>query len=147
MDETSGYSLVTGTKALSSGISTLAAGVPDLVSGVEQLADGASTLVSNNKELKSGARQLSDGANQIADGVTKLDDGANELYNGMVTFNEEGISKLVDAFSGDAQDLLDRIDAVVQAGENYNTFTGLADDQVGSVKFIIKTDSVKAEED
>ena len=147
VDETSGYSLVTGTKALSSGISTLAAGVPDLVSGVEQLADGASTLVSNNKELKSGARQLSDGANQIADGVTKLDDGANELYNGMVTFNEEGISKLVDAFSGDAQDLLDRIDAVVQAGENYNTFTGLADDQVGSVKFIIKTDSVKAEED
>ena len=73
-------------------------------------------------------------------------EGADELYNGVVKFNEEGISKLVDAFNGDAKDLLDRIDAVVQAGENYTTFTGLAKEQVGSVKFIIKTDAVKASE-
>lgn len=146
VDKNSGYSLVTGTKALSEGISTLAAGVPDLVSGVNQLATGANTLVSNNDKLKNGASDLSDGAEKIADGVGKLDDGADELYNGMVKFNEEGISKLVDAFSGDTKDLFDRIDAVVQAGENYKTFTGLAQDQVGSVKFIIKTDSVKVDD-
>ncbi len=146
VDKNSGYSLVTGTKALSEGISTLAAGVPDLVSGVNQLAAGANTLVSNNDKLKNGASDLSGGAEKIADGVGKLDDGADELYNGMVKFNEEGISKLVDAFSGDTKDLFDRIDAVVQAGENYKTFTGLAQDQVGSVKFIIKTDSVKADD-
>lgn len=146
VDKNSGYSLVTGTKALSDGISTLAAGVPDLVSGVNQLATGANTLVSNNDKLKNGASDLSDGAEKIADGVGKLDDGADELYNGMVKFNEEGISKLVDAFSGDTKDLFDRIDAVVQAGENYKTFTGLAQDQVGSVKFIIKTDSVKVDD-
>lgn len=146
VDKTSGYSLVSGTSALSKGISTLAAGVPDLVSGVDQLASGASTLVANNEKLRNGASDLSDGANKIADGVVKLDDGADELYNGMVTFNEEGISKLVDAFDGDAKDLIDRIDAVVQAGENYTTFTGLAKEQVGSVKFIIKTDAVKVSE-
>ena len=143
VDKQSGYSLVSGTSALSEGISTLAAGVPDLVQGVGQLASGANTLVSNNEKLKNGAAALSDGANKIADGVEQLDDGADELYNGMVKFNKEGISKLVDAFNGDAKDLLDRIDAVVQAGENYTTFTGLAKDQVGSVKFIIKTDAVK----
>ena len=120
--------------------------MPDLVSGVNQLATGANTLVSNNDKLKNGASDLSDGAGKIADGVGKLDDGADELYNGMVKFNEEGISKLVDAFSGDTKDLFDRIDAVVQAGENYKTFTGLAQDQVGSVKFIIKTDSVKLDD-
>lgn len=146
VDKTSGYSLVSGTSALSKGISTLAAGVPDLVSGVDQLASGASTLVANNEKLRNGASDLSDGAKKIADGVVKLDDGADELYNGMVTFNEEGISKLVDAFDGDAKDLIDRIDAVVQAGENYTTFTGLAKEQVGSVKFIIKTDAVKVSE-
>ena len=146
VDKKSGYSLVSGTAALSKGISTLAAGVPDLVSGVSQLSGGAQTLVSNNEKLKNGASALSDGANKIADGVDKLDDGADELYNGVVKFNEEGISKLVDAFNGDAKDLLDRIDAVVQAGENYTTFTGLAKEQVGSVKFIIKTDAVKASE-
>ena len=146
VDKKSGYSLVSGTSALSKGISTLAAGVPDLVSGVNQLASGASTLVANNEKLKNGAFDLSDGANKIADGVDKLDDGADELYNGVVKFNEEGISKLVDAFNGDAKDLIDRIDAVVQAGENYTTFTGLAKEQVGSVKFIIKTDAVKVSE-
>lgn len=146
VDKTSGYSLVSGTLALSKGISTLAAGVPDLVSGVGQLASGAGTLVANNEKLRNGASDLADGANKIADGVIQLDDGADELYNGMVTFNEEGISKLVDAFDGDAKDLIDRIDAVVQAGENYTTFTGLAKEQVGSVKFIIKTDAVKVSE-
>lgn len=146
VDKTSGYSLVSGTSALSKGISTLAAGVPDLVSGVDQLANGAKTLVANNEKLRNGASDLSDGAKKIADGVVKLDDGADELYNGMVKFNEEGISRLVDAFDGDAKDLIDRIDAVVQAGENYTTFTGLAKEQVGSVKFIIKTDAVKVSE-
>lgn len=146
VDETSGYSLVSGTSALSEGISTLAANVPELVSGVSQLATGANTLVANNDQLKNGAFDLSDGANKIAEGVGQLDDGADELYRGVVKFNEEGISKLVDAFHGDAKDLIDRIDAVVQAGENYTTFTGLAKDQVGSVKFIIKTDAVKVSE-
>jgi putative membrane protein len=146
VDKTSGYSLVTGTTALSGGISTLAAGVPDLVSGVSQLAEGSKTLVSNNEKLKDGAAQLADGAEKIADGVDQLDEGAGDLYDGMVKFNEEGISKLVDAFNGDAKDLLNRIDAVITAGENYNTFTGLAKEQVGSVKFIIKTDAVKKAE-
>lgn len=145
VDENSGYSLVSGTGALSSGISTLTASVPKLVSGVSQLASGANTLVANNEKLKNGAGDLADGAGKIADGVKKLDDGAGELYDGMVTFNEEGISKLVEAFDGDAADLLDRIDAVVTAGKEYTTFTGLAKEQVGSVKFIIKTDTIKAE--
>lgn len=146
VDKANGYSLVSGSEALSQGISTLAAGVPELVSGVNQLASGASTLVANNEKLTNGASDLSDGANKIADGVDQLDDGADELYNGVVKFNEEGISKLVDAFNGDAKDLLDRMDAVIQAGENYTTFTGLAKDQIGSVKFIIKTDAVKVSE-
>lgn len=144
VDQASGYSLVSGSQALSEGISTLASGVPDLVSGVNRLAGGAQTLVANNEKLRNGASDLSDGAKKIAEGVDKLDGGADELYNGMVKFNKEGISKLVEACNGDVKDLLDRIDAVVQAGENYTTFTGLAKQQVGSVKFIIKTDAVKA---
>lgn len=146
VDKESGYSLVTGSKALSEGVSTLAAGVPDLVFGVGQLAKGSDTLVANNEKLRSGAGDLSDGAVKIADGVSTLDDGAAELHDGVVKFNDEGISKLVDAFNGDAKELLERIDAVVQAGEDYTTFTGLAKGQTGSVKFIIKTDAVKISE-
>ncbi|MDD6037534.1 MAG: hypothetical protein PUD20_01855, partial [bacterium] len=66
-----------------------------------------------------------------------------KLYDGMVEFNKEGISKLVDAFNGDASDLLNRIDAVFKAGEQYTSYAGISDSGIGSVKFIIKTDAIK----
>ena len=42
--------------------------------------------------------------------------------------------------------LFDRIQAVLDAGADYQTYTDIADGVNGSVKFIIKTDAVKAED-
>ena len=42
--------------------------------------------------------------------------------------------------------LLDRLDAVIDAGNNYEIFSQVKDGTNGSVKFIIKTDSVKADD-
>ena len=42
--------------------------------------------------------------------------------------------------------LVDRIQAVLDAGADYQTYTDIADGVNGSVKFIIKTDAVKAED-
>ena len=86
-----------------------------------------------------------DPAMQLADGVDTLDEGANKLNEGMIEFNEEGIRKLTDAFDGDISSLLDRVNAVMDAGKDYNNFSGVADGKSSSVKFIIKTEGVKAE--
>lgn len=129
--QANGYSLVTGAAALSAGTQALAAKVPELVNGVNALKDGAGKLQS--------------GTGAIVDGVGTLGEGAHELADGIVTFNEEGISKIVNAYNGDIEPLLDRVQKVIDAGEAYQNYSGIADGVNGSVKFIYKTDAVKAE--
>ena len=62
----------------------------------------------------------------------------------MVEFDEDGISKIVNSYNKDLKPLTDRLQAVLDAGEDYQTFTGLADNVNGSVKFIYRMDAVKS---
>ncbi|WP_075721967.1 hypothetical protein [Roseburia sp. 499] len=126
--------------------SGLMEGVAQLQSGANQLAQGSSTLVSNNNALVSGANALAEATSQLADGVDKLESGSNELTEGMAKFDEEGIQKLVDAYDGDAKALLNKLTAVVEAGRDYQTFTKVSDGTKGNVKFILRTEAVKADE-
>ena len=50
-----------------------------------------------------------------------------------------------DSYNGDVKGLADRIQAVVDAGNGYESFGGKAGCMAGNVKFIIKTGAVKAE--
>lgn len=144
-DATSGQSLVSGSAALATGAQQLVANVPTLTSGVTQLLTGANTLAANNDALNGALTTLSSSTTQLADGVSQLDDGASDLADGMEEFDEEAIQKLADTYNGDVKSLLDRADAIMQAGEDYTTFSDVADGVNGSVKFIIKTDSIKAD--
>lgn len=134
-----------GINPLKTGVDSMVAQMPTLTGGIEQLANGASTLVSNNGALTDGAEKLSNATAQLTEGVDKLEDGSNQLMDGMVQFDEDGIQKLADAYHGDAKALLNKLEAVVNAGKNYQTFTKLADNTTGSVKFILRTEAVKAE--
>ena len=125
---------------------SLATGAEQLKSGTDQLASGASTLVSNNDKLNDGAGTLSDGTSAIIDGVGELSDGAHKLADGITEFSEEGIDEIINSYNGDIEPLVDRIQAVLDAGADYQTYTDIADGVNGSVKFIIKTDAVKAED-
>ncbi len=146
-DAASGYSLVTGMQALSEGTNTMSNHMPALSDGISQLTNGASTLVSNNGELTGGAGKLSNAATQIGDGVDELEDGSKQLMDGMAQFDEDGIQKLTEAYNGDVKSLLQKLEAVENAGESYQTFTKLAKGTTGSVKFILRTESIKAQED
>lgn len=125
---------------------SLSTGADQLKSGTDQLATGASTLVSNNQKLNDGAGTLSDGTDAIIDGVGELSDGAHKLADGITEFSEEGIDEIINSYNGDIEPLVDRIQAVLDAGADYQTYTDIADGVNGSVKFIIKTDAVKAED-
>ena len=88
---------------------------------------------------------LDDGVRDLKEGTVELDDGALELKDGMIRFDEEGIRKLTDLFGDNVQTVLDRVDALKAIGSGYNTFSGLPEGMEGSVKFIYKTDGVKAD--
>lgn len=143
--------LSTGIDALDAGITTLnesagtlSSGVGQLSDGAAQLANGSSTLVANNGTLLDGIGQLNDGTDAIVDGVDLLSDGAHQLADGVVTFNEDGIQKILNAYNGDMEPLIERIQAVLDLGGEYQTYTDIADGTNGSVKFIYRTDAIKA---
>lgn len=143
-----------GASQLSAGTQSLMNSVPTLTSGIKQLVDGSNTLVANNAQLNSGASQLADGTNQIVSGVDQLttgsktlSEGAHTLADGMVQFNEEGINKILDAYNGDLKPFTDKLQAVIDAGEEYQTYSAIADGQTGSVKFIYKLASIGAKAD
>ena len=119
-----GYSLVTGSAALSKGTQSLADAVPTLTKGIQALNDATVKIVS---------------------GVDKLDDGSHTLADGMVEFDEKGISKIANSYNGDIKPLTDKLQAMLDAGEDYQTFTKVADGVNGSVKFIYKQDAIKAD--
>lgn len=121
-------------------------GIGSLKKGVDQLALGSSTLVSKNKDLLDGMQQLMKGTGDLVDGVGKLDDGSHELADGMAEFNEKAIDKLVNSYRGDVKSLVNRIQAVLDAGHEYQSYTDVAEGQTGSVKFIYKLSPIDSDE-
>lgn len=128
--------LVQGAKEVANGAAALDA-------GLQSALDGANQLNGSSLSLKNGSSQLVGGAGELAKGVSALKEGAKELNDGMIQFDEDGIKKLTGSLDGDVSAAVDRIDAVFDAGDNYTTFTKLAEGQKGRVKFIIRTGSIK----
>ena len=158
-----GYSLVTGSQALANGtqalangtqtladkIPSLTAGIGKLSSGADQLATGSTQLATGSNKLATGTAQLEDGSNKLAtgseqlqDGVKQIADGASELSDGMNQFNNMAIKKIVEAYNGDIKDIAGRLDAVLEASSDYQTFTEINDGDAGVTKFIIRTSGI-----
>lgn len=135
--------LADGANSLNDGAAALKNGTGELKDGTKKLVEGATTLNDGAGELKDGTLELKDGVLTLEEGAGDLDAGALELLNGMFEFDQEGISKLTDLFGDDVQNVVDRLEAVSNAGKAYNTFTKLPENVDGSVKFIIKTDAIK----
>lgn len=140
-----GSTLQDGVDQLKSGSSELKSGTEKLKGGAGELMDGAEELTGHSAELNDGVEELADGTLQIVDGVGELSDGAGELLDGMLEFDEEGIQKIAEAYEGDVKSLTDRVKAVSDAGSSYDNFCGKAEGTKSSVKFILKTEAIKAE--
>lgn len=128
--------LKTSGEKLNSGARTLKGNSASLVNGAKALNSGLNTLLAGTEKLESGADKLEEGVN-------KLFDGSVDLKEGMKKFNEEGIEKLTGTVEDDLEVLVNRIDAIAQAGKDYKSYAGIRSDMDGSVKFIIKSDEIK----
>lgn len=110
----------------------------EFYTGLAKYTAGVSTVYA-------GVQKMEQGAPALIDGITALQDGAKQLSDGLVTFNEQGIQKLVDAVDGNLTGLFDRIKAVASVSSEYKSFSGLSDTFDGQVKFIYRTEAVSAE--
>ena len=163
-----GASLVSGTQTLSDGVSSLKSGssqlvggintlnsnsaklnsgAADLATGMVTLDNGVSDLLNGTVTLGNGVGTLSSGAKSVQNGAKKLNTGAGDLTDGIAKFNDEGVSKISEAFDGDIQSFSDRLQAVNKASEDYTSFGGAASDQKSTVKFFFKTAGITTDED
>lgn len=133
------------------GVLSYTNGVDEAASGAEELSDGIGDLKSGTAELKAGAAKLysgvltlQDGMPALISGVTELRDGAMTLSNGLQQFNEEGIQKIVNLIDEDLDGVVVRLKATIDVSKNYVNFSGIGDGMDGQVKFIYRTDEIKA---
>ena len=136
-----------GTKELSDGAGALFEGVSELSGGVNELTDGVGELYDGVVELDDGVVELNDGVTELYDGTVELDDGVGELLDGVIELDEEGIQKITKLLGRDLQEFRNRISAIRDAGNAYESFSGIREDMKGSVRFLIKTDGIAPEED
>lgn len=134
-----------GLRQYTAGVSEAAGGAAQLTAGAGSLSQGASALSDGAAQLCAGLQSLQGSIPALTDGVTQLHDGAGELTDGLHTFNEKGIRKTIDAFDGDLDLLVQRLQAVVNAAGEYRSFSG-GNEADGQVKFIYRTAAIRAGE-
>lgn len=151
--------LVASVKELKEGGEELTKNNKSLKSGANQVTKAGKTMKSSAKKLNKGMKKLNQGGkslnsatSQLIQGIVKLDvasgkleNGSSQLAEGMVEFNNKGIRKLENTYEEDFKTVLDRLDAVLAAGRDYKSFSGLGKAMDGEVKFIIETESVDAD--
>lgn len=141
-----GETLTANDKTLKKGADKLIKASKTMKKSVVKLNKGMKTLNKGGKSLQKSTNKLISGVNQLESASGKLADGADTLSEGVSKFSKEGIQKLNDVYEDDFKTLLDRMRAVVDAGKDYNNFSGIGKGMDGDVKFIIETESVKKED-
>ncbi|MYL50456.1 YhgE/Pip domain-containing protein [Halobacillus litoralis] len=129
----------------------------DIGESVEQLQEGLQSLLSKYGEFHSGLKEYTGGVDQLAgsyadihSGIGGLTNGTSELENGATELHE-GTSELASSTS----DLPGQMDSEIeQMVEEYDksdfeptSFVSEKNKKVGSVQFVIKTESIKKDEE
>lgn len=127
---------------LADGTNELADGAGSLADGTAELADGAGSLSGYLGQLSDGTGELSEGVSALIDGIGQLLDGSNDLAEGMAEFDREGIQKLTDLMDSDLTGIVDRLKAIQDYADSYQSYGGNVKDMDCSTKFIYKTDSI-----
>ncbi len=129
----------TSTETIFGALYNLSEGSGQLYTGMVSLNDGVSQLESGSNTLSDGTGSLKAKVPELLSGIEQLLDGSKTLESGMNEFDKDGIQKIADLYHGDVKEFIENVKAVAEAGKEYKTFTKLADNQEGSVKFIITT--------
>lgn len=151
--------LVSNVKKLKDGSSTLKKNNSALTTGAKKLKKSSKTLNASVKKLSKGMKSLQKGGKSLNKATTKLvngviklekasgtlDKGADKLYTNLDKFNNEGVEKFSDVYEEDVMGIMDRLDAILAAGKDYKSYSGIGKNMNGEVKFIIETEAIENE--
>lgn len=103
-------------------------GANDLQDGTSKLKEGVATITSKTKELKSG--------------TTDLKTGIDTLQKGIHQFNQDGITPITEFLNKDVREVANKLEALLELSDNYQSFTMKDKNVKGTTKFISVVDSV-----
>ena len=93
--------------------------------------------------MAAGAHTMKDSLPALIAGIEKLRDGSDTLRNGMEQFNADGIEKLSQLVTVDAEGFAERLKAIASLGKEYHSaYIGLSDDAEGELRFIYRTAAI-----
>lgn len=139
-----------GVDKFTAGGRDLAKGTNDLSNGLGELNNGANQLNDGVSELSKGSNKLSKGGGELKKGSEELTKGSKELNEGMGEFYEKGRAKMNDEINNsnfNIEDTLEIKDGLVNIAKDNKSFTGISKDMDGNLKFIMKTEGVRMEEE
>lgn len=154
--DTAAGTLVDNNEALNSGAKSLIENSSEITSNSRKLTKSSGSLRSGAKKLSKGVNSLFDGMQKlvkstgdVSDGISDLNDGAVDLKDGMSRFDRDGIIKVTDTIAellDTTDEFNERISKISTASNEYISFSGAAKGMKGSVKFIMATEEVEAED-
>ena len=106
------------------------------------LREGIKELLTGIRKLNAGGTELKTGSTKLAEGITTLHEGSGTLTEGIRKFDKKGIKKLDTVVEDDLLNLKERFEALSEAASTYNSFSGIAEDMEGTVKFIYETEAI-----
>ena len=142
--------LVNGTKSFCEGIEKLDKATAQFISGTEKLNEGAKQLSGGMTEFDKNIKMVYSASGKLLEGSKKLEDGAESLSINYHKFHNEGIQKLyskADETIEKLNDIKDTLNELKEFSQSYKTFSGISDELDGEVKFVLKTDEIKAKEE
>lgn len=140
-------------KQLSEGLGELKSGVSALSEGSGGLAEGLALFEEALGQTAEGSSQLNTAVSQVASAGGKLGsaywqlvDGMNAFADGVSEFDEEGIQSLSELAGPEYMDVIRGIRAARDAENEYTNFSGICEGQKGSVRFVIETEEISADD-
>lgn len=132
------YAYTAGVDAAAIGAAQLGAGTASLKNGAAQLSTGADSLLGGIKEVQNAMPALQSGVAELYDGAGSLSDGLDQLY-------AQSVQKLTELMQEDPETFLARLHAMVELSESYNSFSGIRTGMDGTVKFLFRTEEIRAD--
>ena len=107
-----------------------------------QLEIGTGKLSDGTEQLREGVAMLTSKMRELKEGTSNLRVGINTLQNGIHEFNQDGITPITQFLDTDVREVTNKMEALINLSEDYQTFTMKLENMNGSTKFISVIDGV-----
>ena len=138
--------LTEGMEQLKGGVKALSQGSQGLTEGLQQFETAVGTAAEGSSKLNTALSQVSSAGGKLGSAYWELVDGMNAFADGVSEFDEEGIQSLAELTGPEYMEVIRRVKAARDAEHSYNNFSGILDGQKGSVRFVIETEEIEADD-